>query len=60
MVNSQKYKVAVSKEIPIFTSEWIDKVWEIGQHENIRATDKRFFRYSCPALKVTAVARPHI
>ncbi len=51
VVKSQKYDVAIRKEVPIFTDEWLDKVWEVGKHENVHARDKRFLRYSCPALK---------
>ncbi len=49
-VRSRKYEVAVSKEIPIMTADWIDQVWEKGRHENVHATDPQFSRYKCPAL----------
>ncbi len=51
VVKSPKYDVAIRKEVPIFTEEWLEKLWEVGKHENIRAEDKRFLRYACPALK---------
>ena len=51
VVKSQKYDVAIRKEIPIYTEEWVEKLWDVGTHENVRADDKRFLRYACPALK---------
>ena len=32
------------------TAEWVQQVWERGEHENIYATDPIFTRYKCPAL----------
>ena len=49
-VRSPKYDVAVKREIPIMTFEWVQKVWEKGKHENIHATDPIFARYKCPSL----------
>merc|ERR1712126_793192 len=49
-VRSPKYDVAVKKEIPIMTDEWVTQVWEKGMHQNIHATDPTFTRYKCPAL----------
>ncbi len=43
--------MAIRKEIPIYTAEWLEKLWEAGKDENVRADDKRFLRYACPALK---------
>lgn len=51
VVRSQKYQVAVAKGIPIFTAEWIEQLWELGRHENVKADDHRFLRHSCPAFK---------
>ena len=50
VVRSPKYDVAVSKEIPIMTNEWVTQVWERGKHDNIHATNPTFTRYKCPAL----------
>ena len=44
IVRSKKYDVAVNKETPVMTSEWIDIVWTKGQSENIHATDPQFAR----------------
>lgn len=43
--------MAVAKEIPIMTDEWVEQVWERGRHENVRAGDAQFAKYKCPALK---------
>ena len=48
---SRKYEVAIAKEIPVMTSEWIEAVWSKAKHANVHATDKEFVRYKCPALK---------
>jgi hypothetical protein len=37
--------VAVSKETPVMTSEWIEAVWERGKLDNIHATDPQFARF---------------
>ena len=51
IVRSNKYCVAVDKEIPIMTEEWIEQVWERGKHESVKAGDAQFAKYKCPALK---------
>ena len=38
-MRSQKYDVAVKKDIPVMTQEWVQQVWERGKEENIHATD---------------------
>ena len=48
---SKKYEVAVSKEIPIMTADWINQVWEKSKHNPVHATDPQFSRYKCPALQ---------
>ena len=40
----------MSKDVPVMTGEWVDKVWEKSKHENVHATDAPFSRYRCPAL----------
>ncbi len=50
VVRSRKYEVAVEKDIPIMTLDWVEQVWEKGKHEAIHATDPQFLRYRCPAL----------
>ena len=49
-VKSRKYEVAMTKDVPVMTGEWVDKVWEKSKHENVHATDPPFSRYRCPAL----------
>ena len=48
---SRKYDVAMAKDIPVMTSDWVDAVWSRAKHANLHATDKEFIRYKCPALK---------
>jgi len=48
--NSQKYEVAVGKEIPCMVPGWVEEVWRVSQEEIINATDPRFVAYRCPAL----------
>ena len=50
LVRSKKYEVAVSKDVPIMTSDWINQVWEKSKHDPVHATDPQFSRYKCPAL----------
>ncbi len=42
IVVGKKYEVAVNKETPVMTLEWIEVVWKKGQTENIHATDPQF------------------
>lgn len=50
MVRSRKYEVAVAKEVPIMTADWIDTVWEKSKHDSVHAVDPQFSRYKCPSL----------
>ncbi|XP_040581730.1 DNA topoisomerase 2-binding protein 1-A [Lepeophtheirus salmonis] len=50
VVHSPKYSVAVEKEIPIMTEEWVLQVWKKSQIDNVAAVDRQFTRYACPAL----------
>ncbi|XP_071748981.1 DNA topoisomerase 2-binding protein 1-A [Lepeophtheirus salmonis] len=50
VVHSPKYSVAVEKEIPIMTEEWVRNVWKKSQNDNVAATDGQFSRFKCPAL----------
>ena len=53
-VRSQKYDVAVRKDIPVMTHAWVDAVWERSgkrtKKASLHATDPQFSRYKCPAL----------
>ena len=50
VVRSPKYEVAVKKEIPIMTQDWVHQVWNRSKNDNIDAVDKQFTRYACPSL----------
>ena len=45
IVVGKKYEVAVNKETPVMTLEWIEVVWKKGQTENIHATDPQFAKW---------------
>lgn len=51
LAKSKKYEVAVDKEVPIMTTDWISQVWEKGKHDSVHATDPQFSRYKCPSLQ---------
>ena len=42
---SKKYEVAVSKDVPIMTSDWILQVWEKSKHDAVHAADPQFSRF---------------
>ena len=50
MVKSRKYEVAIQKEVPVMTEEWIDLVWDKSRNKMCHATDSEFSRYKCPSL----------
>lgn len=53
-VGSKKYIVAIEKEIPIMTGEWVKAVWNAVSREyreDIYATDEQFLSYTCPIFK---------
>ena len=45
MVKSRKYEVAIQKEVPVMTEEWIDLVWDKSRNKMCHATDSEFSRY---------------
>ena len=45
---SPKFKVAVSKDIPIMVPTWVDAVWAASIKESIHGTDPIFAKYACP------------
>lgn len=52
-VGSKKYIVAMEKEMPVMTGEWIHSVWEAVNkdfREDIIATDEQFLSHNCPPL----------
>ena len=44
LVRSKKYEVAVAKDVPIMTSDWLLQVWEKSKHDPVHATDPQFSR----------------
>ncbi|XP_027237421.2 DNA topoisomerase 2-binding protein 1 isoform X2 [Penaeus vannamei] len=63
-VGSKKYIVAVEKEIPVMTGEWVQAVWKAVNRdfrEDILATDQQFLSYTCPVFKglVICVSQMH-
>jgi len=49
-VKSQKYEVAVGKETPVMTKEWVEDVWKVSCKDYVAAIDPRFSTHRCPAL----------
>ena len=47
---SQKYRVAVAREVHMMTSKWVDAVWTSSSQEACHATDPTFAKYACPAF----------
>ena len=39
---TQKYEVAVEKEIPCILPKWVDEVWRVSHNELVTAVDPRF------------------
>ena len=37
--------MAVSKDVPIMTSDWILQVWEKSKHDAVHAADPQFSRF---------------
>lgn len=59
---SEKYQVAISKDVPMMLMKWVDAVWETSSKESCHATDPEFAKYTCPIfLGVVACASqlPH-
>ncbi|XP_068207098.1 DNA topoisomerase 2-binding protein 1 isoform X2 [Palaemon carinicauda] len=53
-VGSKKYIVAIERDIPIMTGEWLRAVWNAVSREyreDIYATDEQFLSYTCPIFK---------
>jgi len=47
---SQKYEVAVEKEIPCMLPRWVEEVWKVSSNEMVTAVDPRFSIDRCPPL----------
>ena len=47
---SQKYEVAVEKEIPCMLAKWVEDVWTVSSRELVTAVDPRFSVHRCPPL----------
>ena len=47
---SQKYEVAVEKEIPCMLPRWVEEVWRVSSNEIVTGVDPRFIIHRCPAL----------
>jgi len=47
---SQKYEVAVEKEIPCMLAKWVEDVWKVSSLELVTAVDPRFRVHRCPPL----------
>ena len=47
---SQKYEVAVGKEIPCMLPRWVTEVWKVSSNELVTAVELRFSSHRCPAL----------
>ena len=41
-VQSQKYEVAVGKETPVMTKEWVEAVWKVSCKDSVAAVDPRY------------------
>ncbi|KFM76256.1 DNA topoisomerase 2-binding protein 1, partial [Stegodyphus mimosarum] len=50
-VGSKKYQVAASCGLLIMVPDWVNAVWENGQHALLHATDSSFDKYKCPVFK---------
>jgi len=47
---SQKYEIAVEKEIPCMLPTWVYDVWQVSSTELVTAVDPRFSNRICPPL----------
>ena len=45
---SPKFKVAVSKDLPIMVPSWVDAVWAQSCKESVHGTDPIFAKFACP------------
>ena len=51
LVTSQKYRVAVSRSLPVMTVAWVEEVWSLScRTSGLAACDQRFASLQCPAL----------
>ena len=48
---SQKFKVAIQKDIPVMIPKWVDAVWNASLKESVHGTDPTFARYACPPFQ---------
>jgi len=48
---SDKYRIAVKKEVPCMLPDWIEEVWKLSQNDpTVSAVDSRFINHRCPPL----------
>ncbi|XP_057320530.1 DNA topoisomerase 2-binding protein 1-A isoform X3 [Microplitis mediator] len=57
---STKFEIACSTNIPVYTYDWIKKVWQENLKTFISATDSRFDRYKCPVFLNIVVTASNI
>lgn len=48
---SQKYKVAINRDVPVMTFRWIEAVWSSSCKESVHGTDPVFAKYACPPFQ---------
>lgn len=48
---SLKFKVAISKDIPVMVPKWVESVWNTSCKESIHGTDPVFAKYACPLFQ---------
>ena len=53
---SQKYEVALRKDIHCMLPRWVVEVWKVSSDELVTAMDPRFSSHRCPALLKKSVA----
>ncbi|CAL1290613.1 unnamed protein product [Larinioides sclopetarius] len=50
-VGSKKYRVAANFGLSIMMPDWVEDVWETGQHQLLHALDKAYDKYKCPVFR---------
>ena len=53
---SQKYEVALRKDIHCMLPRWVEEVWKVSSDELVTAMDPRFSSHRCPGLLKKSVA----
>ncbi|KAK4018542.1 hypothetical protein OUZ56_000592 [Daphnia magna] len=48
---SLKFKVAISRDVPVMVPNWVDAVWNASIKESVHGTDPMFARYACPPFQ---------